>query len=187
MRVSEDYVHIPLYMPAANCVWWGVCCKHTAVNVWKAHLCAGQDAMSPLGGGGLSRSLHATQRVTLSQRKVVWCERIQINHSSPRVAHNQVVPPAGWPSAWGPPKLTVLWWGGPSCRCPRENNSPHSGHISVYTAAERHAGWCAPSSRSAGLQRINDTFLSADLIFPKGDATIPNTKICGQFECSLIE
>lgn len=67
------------------------------------------------GGGCLSRPLHPTQRVTLNQRKVVWCERGRINHSSPRVARNQVVPPVGWPSARGPPKLTVLWRGGP---CP---------------------------------------------------------------------
>lgn len=36
----------------------------------------------------------------------------------------------------GPPKLTARWRKeDPAHRCPPENNSPHSAHISVYTAA----------------------------------------------------
>lgn len=51
-RSHHDYVHIPLYMPTGESVHEDVCAVNSTANVqrlfrvWKAHLCAGQDAMS---------------------------------------------------------------------------------------------------------------------------------------------
>lgn len=90
------------------------------------------------GGGWWRPSVSPSPRHSASDSQseegcLMWAQ----TDKSLLTPHNQVVPPAGWPSARGPPKLTVHWWGGPCPPLALGGIIAHILHISVFILLPR--------------------------------------------------